>query len=259
MIDLTDAHVLLTGASSGIGAALATALADAGARLTLVARRESRLREVAAACAGDAHRVLPADLADLDAVGPLVERAVERLGAIDVLVNNAGVQIVRPTARTTHADGEWLLRVDTLAPFRLIHAVLPAMVERDRGSIVNVASIAAIAPTAGMFHYSAAKAALAGGSEALASELRTTGVHVLTVYPGPVQTDMAAAAITRYKTDPTGGLPVGKADVLAKRIRRAIERGHRRIIYPRPYAITRSMPGITRFVMDRATPDLVDE
>lgn len=259
MIDLNTAHVLLTGASSGIGAALAHALARAGARLTLVARREDRLRAVAEACPGDAHRVQPADLADLDGIAPLVERAVDELGPIDALINNAGVQIVAPTARTSNADGEWLLRVDTLAPFRLIQATLQPMIDRGRGSIVNIASVAALAPTAGMFYYSAAKAALAGASEALGSELRGSGVHVMTVYPGPVATDMAATAVKRYAKDPTGGLPMGSTEVLARRIVKGMRRGQRRLIYPRAYAITRALPGTTRFVMDRLTPPLVDD
>ncbi len=253
---LHDAHVLLTGASSGIGAALARALADRGARLTLVARREARLRALADEMPGE-HHVLPADLADLDAADRVASRAVEAGGPIDVLINNAGVQIVRPTAQTTAAEGEWLLRVDTLAPFRLMHAALGPMLDRGRGSIVNIASLAAIVPTAGMFHYSAAKAALAGGSEALASELRGTGVHVLTVYPGPVETEMAAAAVQQYARDPTGAMPVGTAAGLARRVVAAIERRRPRLYYPRAYGLANAFPGTTRFLVDRLTPALV--
>jgi len=259
MKTLRDAHVLLTGASSGIGAALAVALAEAGARLTLVARREAQMREVLGRCAPGDHQIVPADLARLEGIGDVVRRAIDGLGPIDVLVNNAGVQIVRPTAKTSVDDGEWLLRVDTLAPFRLIHAVLGPMLERGRGSIVNIASLAAIAPTAGMFHYSAAKAALAAGSEALASEMRGQGVHVLTVYPGPVETDMATTTMKQYTRDPTGPMPVGRADALARLVVSAIRREKARIIYPRSYAVARAMPGTTRFFMDRMTPALVDE
>lgn len=258
MKTLQNAHILLTGASSGIGAALARALADAGARLTLVARRKARLEALAEELPGE-HRVLPADLADLEAADRVAREAVDAGGPIDGLINNAGVQIVRPTARTTAEEGEWLFRIDTLAPFRLIHALLPPMLERGAGYIVNIASLAAVVPTAGMFHYSAAKAALAGGSEALASELRGTGVRVLTVYPGPVETDMAAAAVTHYQKDPTGAMPVGTPDVLARKVVDAMRRGRPRLYYPRSYGLARQFPGTTRFLVDRLTPALVDE
>ena len=269
-MDLRGTHILLTGASSGIGEALALALAERGARLTLVARREQRLNEVAAACAGDEHHVISADLSDLDRVQPIVDEATQTLGPIDVLVNNAGVQIVRRMELTSVEDAEWLMRIDTLAPFRLIQAVLPQMLERQSGAIVNIASLAALAPTSGMFYYNAAKAALAGGSESLYGEVRDRGVHVCTVYPGPVETDMATAAIEKFDKDPTKMMPVGTTTVLARKVVRCIEKRKPRLIYPASYAAAnadeaqalaaaRAFPGITRIVMDNMTPPLSDE
>ncbi|MCX4247780.1 SDR family NAD(P)-dependent oxidoreductase [Paraliomyxa miuraensis] len=248
-------HAFVTGASAGIGEALAKRLASAGYDLTLVARRQAELARVAEQLpAGAKVRTLVADVTDLPSLPGLVRRAENELGPVDVLVNNAGVQIVALTHEVEPEQGERLLAVNVLAPFRLTHAVLPGMLERGRGTIVDIASLAALAPTLGMYHYSASKAALAAASEALRAEVAPRGVHVVTVYPGPVHTEMAAAAVSRYAEDPTGILPVGNTRTLAKLVVRAIERRKARVIYPRAYVLARLFPGITRWVMDRMSP-----
>ncbi|MBX3274958.1 MAG: SDR family NAD(P)-dependent oxidoreductase [Sandaracinaceae bacterium] len=248
-------HVLLTGASSGIGEGMARVFAEAGWDLTLVARRRAELERVAASIEGRVRvNVVAADVAALDALDALVGAAEAELGPIDVLVNNAGVQIVAPTASVDPADGERLVTVNLLAPFRLTHAALARMIPRGRGTIVDISSLSALAPTPGMYHYSASKAALAAASESLRAEVRPRGVHVVTVYPGPIETPMARRAIDAYPEDPTRGLPVGDARTLAVRIRRAIERRHDRVIYPRAYGIARMFPGTTRWVMDHFSP-----
>ena len=132
------------------------------------------------------------------------------------------------------------------------------MIARGRGTIVDIASMAGIAPTPGMFYYNASKAALAAASESLRGELRGTGVHVMTVYPGPVRTAMEAAgraafvetAMMRVLT------PVGDARVLARKIVAGVASGRARIIYPASYGLSRHLPNLTRFVLDRFTPPL---
>lgn len=247
-------HALVTGASAGIGEALAQRLATAGYDLTLVARRQAELRRVAEHLPRATVVTQVADLSELDGLATLVGRAEERLGPVDLLVNNAGVQIVALTHEVSPEDGERLLTVNVLAPLRLTHAVLPGMLARGRGTIVDIASLAALAPTLGMDHYSASKAALAAASEALRAEVAPQGIHVVTVYPGPVHTNMARAAVSRYAKDPTGILPVGNPATLATRIVRAIERRKARVIYPRAYVLARRLPGLTRWVMDRMSP-----
>ncbi len=251
-------HVVVTGASSGIGAAIAREYAAHGASVTLVARRRNLLEPLAASLAVPTH-VVTADLSDLAQATAWLPAAEAALGPVDILVNNAGVQIVGPSEATDLPAAEALLAVDLLAPMRLCLAVLPGMRARRRGCIVNVASMAALAPTPGMFYSSAAKGGLGGASEALHGELRSLGVHVLTVYPGPVHSDMEAASRALYQPGLVAdNLPTGDPAVLARRIRRAAERRAARIIYPRFYHLARWFPGVTSWVLARFTPGFRD-
>jgi short-subunit dehydrogenase len=183
---------------------------------------------------------------------------VDALGPVDVLVNNAGAQVVRRTVDTSWEEGERQMRLNALTPFRLTTRVLPDMIARGRGTIVDVASIAAIAPTPGMFFYSASKAALAAASEGLRGELRGTGVHVVTVYPGPVRTAMEATGRAGYEESWAMRVftPTGDAPVLARRIANAVAARRPRVIYPRVYALLRHIPNLIRFVLDHFTPPL---
>jgi short-subunit dehydrogenase len=204
---------------------------------------------------GEHVRAVIADLADPRQATAWIDDAVAAFGPIDVLVNNAGVQIIAPTAAVEIDRMRALFEVDLLAPLAIVGAVLPSMLQRDRGAIVNVSSVAGLAPTPGMTHYSAAKAGIAAASECLRGELRKTGVHVVTVYPGPVDTPMARAA---YRVVPPTAavrmLPEGTPAGLARRIRRAVETRRARVIYPRAYALVRHTPAITRVMLDAFTP-----
>ncbi len=248
------AHVVVTGASSGIGAALVREYAGAGARVTMVARRGALLEQLAAEL-GDRVAVVLADLSRPEQATAWLDGAQARFGPVDTLVNNAGVQIVARTVEVECDAMRNLFEVDLLSPLALIQQVLPGMLARDRGAIVNIASLAALAPTPGMTHYSAAKAGIAAASECLRGELRGTGVRVLTVYPGPVDTPMARAAYD--VVPPTAAvklLPEGVPTVLARRIRMAVERRRARIVYPRVYVLARHTPALTRMMMDAMTP-----
>lgn len=247
-------HILLTGASSGIGASLARELAAHGHELTLVARRRPLLDALARELPTRSH-VVQLDLAEPGRAAELLEQAEAALGPVDVLVNNAGVQVVGATATLDVDECERMITVDLLAPLRLTRAVLPRMLERRRGVIVDVASMAALAPTPGMTWYNAAKGGLAAASEALRGELRGSGVHVVTVYPGIIPTtEMAQASMQRYGESRLAHALGGDVDVLARLIRRAIERRHDRVIYPRSGWLARWFPGTTRWFMDRFTP-----
>lgn len=249
-------HVFVTGASSGIGEAIAREFATVdGARLTIVARRKEKLDELAASL-GAPTLVLAADLTDPDSALAALAAGEAEHGPVDVLVNNAGVQIVARTVDVDPVAGERLLALNVTTPFRLLMAVLPAMVARDAGSIVNVSSVAGLAPTPGMFHYNASKAALAAAGESLNGELRGTRVHVLTVYPGPVTTPMAESAISTYEglESILRRLPTGDVATLARRIRKAVARRRKRLVYPRFYALTRWFPGTSRWIQDVFAP-----
>lgn len=249
-------HIVITGASSGIGAAYARAFAAAGHTLTLVARRRERLEQLATELPTRTF-VLERDLSKLESVAEIAALAESELGPIDVLVNNAGVQVVGSTATLDVGECERMLDVDLKAPLRLTLAVLPGMLARGRGTIVDVASMAALAPTPGMTYYNAAKAGLAAASEALRGELRGTGVHVVTVYPGIIaSTEMAQAALQKYAASRLVENLGGSEAVLAALTLRAIERGRARVIYPRFGILARWFPAVTRWIMDRATPSL---
>ncbi|MGZ6143653.1 MAG: SDR family NAD(P)-dependent oxidoreductase [Myxococcales bacterium] len=250
-------HIAITGASSGIGAALARELGQPETQLTLVARRRELLEEVAGPLRekGARCRLVQHDLSRPAQAAGWIAGAEQELGPIDVLINNAGALLVAPTAEIDVERAEATLLLDLLTPLRLIRAVLPAMVARRSGCIVNIASMAALAPTPGMTWYNAAKGGLAAASESLGGELRKTGVHVVTVYPGVVDTALARAGVGAYEGRLTALIPKGDAATLARLVRRAVEKRQERVIYPLlPYALARWFPGSTRFLLDHFTP-----
>lgn len=261
-MELNDAHALVTGASAGIGRAIALDLARAGARVTLVARRRAALESLAEEILAEglaAPFVLTPDLADdqVDGADGWLKRARAHAGDIDVLVNNAGVQVIGPTDAVDVEAGERSLRINLSVPLRLTRAVLPAMRAQGAGAIINIASMAALAPTPSMTYYNASKAGLAGASEALRGELRGTGVEVLTVYPGIIDTDMATAALRKYESSFALRLqPRGDVTTLARAVRRSVEGGRARLVYPRVNILARWFPGLTRWTLDNFSPRL---
>jgi short-subunit dehydrogenase len=253
-------HVVITGASSGIGEAIAREYFSRRASVTLVARRKELLEKLAKETDTPTHLV-QADLSDPEQVTSWVDHAERTLGPIDVLVNNAGVQIVRGFTDTPFEDGERLLQVDLLAPLRLSHFVTKRMMARHAGTLVDVSSMAAIAPTPGMAFYNAAKGGLAAASEALRAELKPHGIHVVTVYPGPVKTPMETAGRAAYEESLAARLlaPPGEAPVLARLIADAVEQKDERVIYPHLNALGRHFPALTRMLLDTFTPKVKAE
>jgi short-subunit dehydrogenase len=180
-------RVLITGASSGVGAALARRLSAQGAVVGLVARRHDRLAEVLADCrmVSPESQMWVADLADSAAVGALGVQAWDALGGIDVLVNNAAIPKRRAVTALDPAEVEAVMRVNFFAPVRLTLTVLPRMLEQGAGTIVNVSSVGG---RLGIIHesaYCASKFALCGWSESMAVDLHGTGVAVKLIEPGP--------------------------------------------------------------------------
>ena len=188
----TGQRVLITGASSGVGAALARALAEDGAVVGLIARRRDRLAEVVADCRKSSpdSMMWAADLADTAAVGPLALQAWDALGGIDVLVNNAAVPKRRVVTALNPAQVESVMAVNFFAPVRLTLALLPRMQQSGKGMIINVSSVGG---RLGIIHesaYCASKFALCGWSEAMAVDLHDTGITVKLIEPGPVDTEI---------------------------------------------------------------------
>jgi short-subunit dehydrogenase len=185
-MDLAGSRIVVTGASRGIGADLATALAARGARLVLVARSSDVIEIRAKELDGEAY---PADLSDASTIEPLV-REIEANGPIDVLVNNAGVDL---TGSLVEAEPERileLLAVNLAAPILLSRAVIPAMRERGRGHIMNVSSLAGTNALPGLAPYATSKAGLSHFTAALRAELKGTGITTTLAEIGPVESAM---------------------------------------------------------------------
>ena len=185
-------RVLITGGSSGIGAGLAEAFAAAGATVGIAARRRDRLAAVLERCRrhSPASRMWALDLTDDAAVDRLALEAVDHLGGVDILVNNAGIPKRRHVTRLDPATVAAVMAINYLAPVRLTLALLPHMLSRGSGRIVNVSSVAAPLSSPGEAAYDASKAALSVFSEAMAVDLWETGIKVTVVYPGVVDTEL---------------------------------------------------------------------
>ena len=185
-MDLAGARIVVTGASRGIGAQLADALAAKGARVVLVARSGDAIADRARALSGEA---FPADLADAAAIDPLV-RAIEAVGPIDVMVNNAGVDLTGAFTELDPVKIRELIAINLVAPMLVCRAVLPAMRARRSGHIMNVSSLAGTNALPGLAPYSASKAGLSHFTAGLRAECKDTGVTTTLAEIGPVVSDM---------------------------------------------------------------------
>ncbi|HEV2567653.1 3-oxoacyl-[acyl-carrier-protein] reductase [Sphingomonas sp.] len=210
MFDLSGMTALVTGASGGIGSAIAEALAGQGARVALSGTREEALRQVAGRVGGEAV-VLPCNLSDAAAVDALVPQAVEALGGkLDILVNNAGV--TRDNLILRMKDEEWdqVIRVNLEAAFRLCRAAAKPMMKARFGRIVSITSVVGATGNPGQANYAASKGALTAMSKALAQELASRGITVNCVAPGFITSPMTDALPEAQKEALTGRIPAGR-------------------------------------------------
>jgi 3-oxoacyl-[acyl-carrier protein] reductase len=210
MFDLNGMTALVTGASGGIGSAIAEALAGQGARVALSGTREDALREVAGRIGGDPV-VLPCNLSDAAAVDALVPQAVDALGGkLDILVNNAGV--TRDNLILRMKDEEWdqVIRINLEAAFRLCRAAARPMMKARFGRIVSITSVVGATGNPGQANYAASKGALTAMSKALAQELASRGITVNCVAPGFITSPMTDALPDAQKDALTDRIPAGR-------------------------------------------------
>lgn len=236
-MDLAGKRVLITGASRGIGEAVATHFAQAGAQVAIVARSTEPLHALADQLGGTAY---PLDLTNPAEVDGLIARVEAQGGAIDVLVNNAGVDQTGHFSNIMPGDVEYVYRLNLVTPVQLCRQVVPGMIARASGHIVNLSSLAAVAPFPGMVVYSSSKAGLSALTSALRIDLRGTAVGTTLVELGPVPTDLldrangygpTRASFRRaYRTGMIADTPV---EVVAAAVVDAVANCRRHVILPR--------------------------
>ena len=249
---------LITGASSGIGRLLALRLAKAGARVALVARRTDRLEALAAEIReqGGEALVLSCDVADRQQVFSAARRALDQLGSVDVLVNNAGYGHHRRFLEWDLDDMERMMRVNFLGALYWTKALLPQMVERQRGWLVFVASVGGKLGVPEETAYAASKFAMVGLAEALSLEVGDAGVHVLTVCPGTIRTDFFDEEALR-RMPPVSRRMMVETETLVDAILKALAKGEHEITVPRfiaaGYVVRAIAPGFMRRSTKRQT------
>ncbi len=209
MFDLTGKCALVTGASGGIGGAIARALHGAGATVGLSGTRVAPLEALAAELGGRAH-VLPCDLSDGAAVAALPKEAAAAMGAVDILVNNAG--LTRDNLFMRMSDEEWdaVLGVNLTAAFKLSRGVLRGMMKARWGRIVNVTSVVGVTGNAGQANYAASKAGLTGMSKSLAQEVASRNITVNCVAPGFIETAMTEVLGDAVREKTLAAIPAGR-------------------------------------------------
>jgi 3-oxoacyl-[acyl-carrier protein] reductase len=217
MFDLTGLCALVTGASGGIGSAIARALHGQGARLALSGTRADALQSLAQELPGSF--VLPCNLSDPSAVDALVPSAVEALGGIDVLVNNAGITRDNLTMRMKDEEWSQVIQINLESSFRLCRAAMRPMMKARFGRIITITSVVGVTGNPGQANYAASKAGLIGMSKAMAQEVASRNITINCVAPGFIASPMTDALSEEQKAGLTQRIPAGRlgegADVAA--------------------------------------------
>lgn len=217
MFDLTGRKALVTGASGGIGEAIARALHRAGASVGLHGTRREKLEEVAASL-GDRAMVFPANLADRDEQKALAETVESQMQGVDILVNNAGVTRDGLFVRMSDEDWDSVIEIDLTAAFRLTRGLTHPMMRRRFGRIINITSIVGVTGNPGQANYCAAKAGMIGFSKSLAQEIASRSVTVNCIAPGFIASAMTDKLNDKQKDAIMGAIPMkrmGEADEIA--------------------------------------------
>ena len=237
-VQVRDKEILVTGASSGIGAAIARELAGRGARVTLVARNSDSLEKVAGAieASGGVARVESADLSDVEQVQTLAKRVLDATGAPDVLVNNAGAGRWRAIDETDPGEAARMMALPYLAAFELTRAFIPAMIARGSGQIVSMTSLSAYTHIPGATGYAVARWAMRAFASQLREDLRGTGVAVTLIAPSEVDSPyFEHNPGSRERIPRAVGLLGGaiSPETVAQATADAIERKRNNVIMPR--------------------------
>jgi short-subunit dehydrogenase len=255
-MELRAARVLITGASRGIGEAVAEAFVARGATVALVARNATTLAPIAARLGGTAH---PADLTDPAAVAGLLDRVESEAGPVDVLVNNAGMETTRAFWSLTTAEVEAIFRLNLVTPTELSRQAAARFRERGRGHIVNVSSLAGTVTLPGFSTYGASKAGLSHLTAGIHAELAGSGVGTTLVEVGPVHTELVDTALQYAPTARSyrrlirlGVLAYVPAETVARSIVEAVARDRAHVRLPRRSALSALLVDVPRSVTNVA-------
>ncbi|MEQ8745143.1 3-oxoacyl-[acyl-carrier-protein] reductase [Pyruvatibacter sp.] len=209
MFDLTGKTALVTGATGGIGGAIAQSLHAQGATVALSGTRENVLADVASDL-GDRTHVLPCNLSDLEAVDALAKQAEEAMGQVDILVNNAGITRDNIFMRMKNDEWDQVIAVNLTAAFRLSRGLMRGMMKRRWGRIVGITSVVGVMGNPGQANYAAAKAGMIGMSKSMAQEVASRGITVNCVAPGFIQTAMTDVLDDKQKETISTMIPAGR-------------------------------------------------
>ena len=215
MFDLKGRRALVTGASGGIGGAIARGLHGQGATVALSGTRRDALEALAAEL-GDRTHVLPANLSDPASIEALIAEAEKAMGGLDILVNNAGITRDGLAVRMKDEDWQAVIDLNLVATFRLCRAALKGMMKQRSGRIINIGSISGVIGNPGQANYAAAKAGIVGMSKAMAQEVATRGITINCVAPGFIATAMTDAVSDKTRERFLSGIPMGRLGTVAE-------------------------------------------
>ena len=248
-------HVFITGAANGIGEALAHKFAQLqGVQLSLADIQKEKLDQVCSelSCPASSYHI---DLSQLETIPEMLKKIEKDNGPVDVLVNNAGLMIIQNMSTMKWDVIMTLLTIDFLAPLRIVHELQSQMISRKRGHIINVTSMAGVVPIPGFNYYAAAKAGLSMISEIMRSEFKEHGIHVTTVYPGIIDTDLGNNGKKSVKENRVMHLiPTGGREEMAEAIFQGFQKKQARVIFPKFYGAFRIIPGMGHWFTSRLTP-----
>ena len=252
-------HVFITGAATGIGEATVECLHRKypSAGFTIIDKNQHGLQQACERLTDRGIRAhgVAADLTEIDALPDIVRRAREDMGDIELLVNNAGIMLVEDFSQMSWEKGMLTMNLNLLAPVRLMHTVLPDMLRRGKGGIINIASMAGKTILPGCSWYGASKAGLGQISEITGTEIEGSGVHILTVYPGPIDTSLAQGARANLDENLAARyMPVGDRYTMAEKIVEAYDKKESVLVYPAIYDAARHFHTVSSWIAKRFAP-----